>query len=146
MDIILQTYYILLPIIATALVGWVGAMIKGQKKLEQERIEAEQEREKRAQKANEASGAGIMLVLRYMLKRYHSEYMLQGKITYSQYQDWMDIYAAYSALGGNSIAVDWNDEIETLERTDSIPSASPFEAMLKHSYDKKGGDGDGNEA
>ena len=141
MDVIIQTYYILLPIIATALVGWVGAMLKGQKKREQERIRAEQEREKRAQKANEASGAGIMLVLRYMLKRYHSEYMLQGKITYAQYQDWLDFYSAYTALGGNSIAGDWNDDIEGLERTDSIPSASPFEAMLRNSYEKKGGDG-----
>ena len=141
MDVILQTYYILLPIIATALIGWVGAMLKGQKKREQERIRAEQEREKRAQKANEASGAGIMLVLRYMLKRYHSEYMLQGKITYAQYQDWRDIFAAYSALGGNSIAIDWNDDIEALERTDAIPSASPFEVMLQKNYEK-GGDGD----
>lgn len=143
MDVILQTYYILLPIIATALIGWVGAMLKGQKKREQERIRAEKEKAHAAEKESRAASTGIMLVLRYMLKRYHSEYMLQGKITYAQYQDWRDIFAAYSALGGNSIAVDWNDDIEGLERTDSIPSASPFEAMLKHTYEeKKGGDGD----
>lgn len=143
MDVILQTYYILLPIIATALIGWVGAMLKGQKKREQERIRAEKEKAHVAEKESKAASTGIMLVLRYMLKRYHSEYMLQGKVTYAQYQDWRDIFAAYSALGGNSVAVDWNDDIEGLERTDSIPSASPFEAMLKHTYkEKKGGDGD----
>lgn len=141
MDVVLQTYYILLPIIATALIGWVGAMLKGQKKREQERIRAEKEKAHAAEKDSKAASTGIMLVLRYMLKRYHSEYMLQGKVTYAQYQDWRDIFAAYSALGGNSIAVDWNDDIEALERTDAIPSASPFEVMLQKNYEK-GGDGD----
>lgn len=32
MEVILQTYYTLLPIIATALVGWVGILLKNQKK------------------------------------------------------------------------------------------------------------------
>lgn len=32
MEVLLQTYYILLPIIATALVGWVGVLLKDQKK------------------------------------------------------------------------------------------------------------------
>lgn len=141
MDVILQTYYILLPIIATALIGWVGAMLKGQKKREQERVRVEKENANLAEKNRKAANAGIMLVLRYMLKRYHSEYVIQGKITYAQYQDWRDIFSAYSALGGNSIAIDWNADIEGLERTDSIPSASPFEVMLQKNYGK-GGDGD----
>ena len=32
MKVLLETYYILLPIIATALIGWVGVLLKGQKK------------------------------------------------------------------------------------------------------------------
>ena len=32
MEVILQTYYTLLPIIATALVGWVGVLLKNQRK------------------------------------------------------------------------------------------------------------------
>ena len=32
MEILLQTYYILLPVVATALIGWVGVQIKKQRK------------------------------------------------------------------------------------------------------------------
>ena len=34
MEILLQTYYILLPIVATALIGWVGVQLKKQRKKE----------------------------------------------------------------------------------------------------------------
>ena len=69
MEILLQTYYILLPIVATALIGWVGVLLKKQRKKEED-SEAKQE----------AFASGITMVLRYMLQRYHGEYIIQGKL------------------------------------------------------------------
>lgn len=136
MEVLIKTYYILLPIVATALIGWVGAQLKDQKKQEKLHKEDIEKKEAAAEKIRHANSTGIMLVLRYMLKRYHSEYMIQGKITYDQYQDWMDLYKAYTALGGNSIAKDWNNDIKRLKKTDSMSDMSPFEVMLRNSMKK----------
>lgn len=136
MEVLLQTYYIILPIVATALVGWVGVLLKDQKKKEKDREEEIRKQDVEAKRIRKANSTGIMLVLRYMLKRYHSEYMIQGKMTYAQYQDWMDLFAAYTALGGNSIAEDWNRDIEALEKRESVSDISPFEAMLRQSVEK----------
>ena len=73
MEVLLQTYYILLPIIATALVGWVGVLLKNQKKKDTDREEKQK-----------ALSEGIMMILRYMLQRYHGEYMIRKKISYGQ--------------------------------------------------------------
>lgn len=118
MEVILQTYYTLLPIIATALVGWVGVLLKNQKKKDTDREEKQK-----------ALSEGIMMILRYMLQRYHGEYMIQGRISYSQYQNWKDIFGVYRALGGNSIAIEWDHEIDELDKCES--DVSPYEEMLK---------------
>lgn len=119
MEVILQTYYIILPIVATAVVGWAGHVIKQQRS------------------QDNARDNGIMMILRYMLQRYHSEYMMQGKMTYNQYQDWTDFFHAYTALGGNSVAVQWNKDIEELEKVESVSDASLYELMLKQTMEKK---------
>lgn len=119
MEVLLQTYYILLPIIATALVGWVGVMLKNQKKKDDDREEKQK-----------ALSEGIVMILRYMLQRYHGEYMIQKKISYSQYQNWKDIFGVYKMLGGNSIAIEWDHEIDELEKCES--DVSPYEEMLKN--------------
>lgn len=121
MKILLETYYILLPIIATALIGWVGVLLNGQKK---EKIEAE--------KRQAAQSQGIMLILRYMLQRYHGEYRMQKEITYNQYKNWKDIYQIYTDLGGNSIAEEWNEDIEHMNKCESVQEMSIYEAMLKN--------------
>jgi hypothetical protein len=118
MEVLLQTYYTLLPIIATALVGWVGILLKSQKKKDTDREEKQK-----------ALSEGIMMILRYMLQRYHGEYMIQKKISYSQYQNWKDIFGVYRTLGGNSIAIEWDHEIDELDKYES--DVSPYEEMLK---------------
>ncbi len=118
MEVLLQTYYILLPIVATALIGWVGVQLKKQRKKEDDN-EAKQK----------AFSEGITMVLRYMLQRYHGEYMIQGRISYNQYKNWKDIFMAYRTLGGNSIALEWDEDIDKLEKCES--DVSPYEAMLK---------------
>ena len=121
MKILLETYYILLPIIARALIGWVGVLLNGQKK---EKTEAE--------KRQAAQSQGIMLILRYMLQRYHGEYRMQKEITYNQYKNWKDIYQIYTDLGGNSIAEEWNEDIEHMNKCESVQEMSIYEAMLKN--------------
>lgn len=120
MKVLLETYYILLPIVATALIGWVGILLKGQKK---EKTETE--------KRQEAQSAGIMMVLRYMLQRYHTEYKMQGKITYNQYKNWKDMYKVYTDLHGNSVAAEWDEDVERMEKCDSASEMSIYESMLR---------------
>lgn len=117
MEVLLQTYYIILPIIATAVVGWAGHVIKAQRK------------------QDDARDKGIMMVLRYMLQRYHSEYIMQKEITYTQYKNWLDFFNAYTALGGNSIAVEWNKDIEELDKVESSSDVSIYEKMLRQTLD-----------
>lgn len=121
MKIILETYYILLPIVATALVGWVGLLLKGQKKEKNELT-----------RRQEAQSRGIMVILRYMLQRYHGEYRLQKQITYNQYKNWKDIYQIYTDLGGNSIAEEWNEDIEQMDKCESTQEMSIYEAFLQN--------------
>lgn len=119
MEILLQTYYILLPIVATALIGWVGALLRNQKK-----------EERKKEDKQKALSDGITMILRYMLQRYHGEYMIRKKISYGQYQNWKDMMSVYRALGGNSIAIEWDREIDELDKCES--DVSPYEEMLKN--------------
>ena len=123
--LILETYYIFLPIVATALIGWVGYLLKDQKKKEDDRDVKQK-----------AQTTAIMLVLRYMLQRYHGEYKLQGKITYSQYKNWQEIYETYRILGGNSIAEEWNEEVEEMEKAEAHDDMSLYELALRNKYNK----------
>lgn len=137
MNVLIETYYILLPIVATALIGWVGKLLKEQKRISAERDRMIDEKEKEALRVRKANSTGIMLVLRYMLRRYHNEYKIMGKITYNQYKEWIDLYSAYKALGGNSIAVEWNEDVEKLEKTDYASEMSAYEALLRDSLNKQ---------
>lgn len=133
MDVVLETYYILLPIVATALIGWVGYLLKEQKIKEQKQEAKNEEKFKEVDRIRKANSEGTKLILRYMLNRYHTEYMMQDKMTYGQYKDWMELFNAYRALGGNSIAMDWNDDIEKLDKCDYMDRPTLFESMIKRS-------------
>lgn len=124
MLVIQETYFILLPIVATAILGWVGKLLSEQKKEHTALKINQQQREKEI-------ADGITLILRYMLKRYHTEYKYQDKISYAQYSDWLDIYGAYKALGGNSIADEWNEEIDELPKSHSVDELTLYGAILR---------------
>lgn len=123
--------YIVFSAIMTFLVAQVGVFLKELKEKEKKRDFENRKKYEEIDRIRKANSEGIMLVLRYMLKRYHTEYTIQEKITYTQYQDWMDIYAAYRSLGGNSIAEEWNEDVEGLEKCTSTSDMSPFEKMLR---------------
>lgn len=136
MEVVLQTYYILLPVVATALLGWVGVLLKDQKKKEKIREEEIKKREQEVERIRKANSRGIMLVLRYMLKRYHGEFMIQGKITYNQYREWTDMFKTYTELEGNSIACKWNEDVEKMEKCDSASEMSMYEALIRQNMGK----------
>lgn len=135
-DFLIDVYNVLLPIILTGLMGWIGSMLKDQKKEKKAAEKKNKQKEEQIAQVRKANSEGIKLVLRYMLNRYHTEYMIQGKITYSQYKDWMDLFAAYRALGGNSIAMDWNDDIEKMDKCNTLEKMSTFEAMVRQNLER----------
>lgn len=130
MNVLLQSYYVILPVLATAFMGWIGVILKDMRQKERDKEEETRKKEEEYTRIRNANSTGVMLILRYMLKRYHSEYRIQGKITYNQYKEWMDIYDAYKALGGNSVADEWNEDVEKMKKCDSASDMSRYETML----------------
>lgn len=88
----MQTYTIALPI----LLGYIVWMLKQQKK------------------DRDANSRGTMLLLRVQLIEYHAKYMAQGSIPTYAYENFVEMYAAYHALGGNGMVTKMYDEIQDL--------------------------------
>lgn len=93
---IYSTYTIVLPIIVTALMGYVVWLLKNQKK------------------DRDANSKGTMLLLRVQLIEYHDKYMRLGDIPSYAYENFMEMYDAYYALGGNGMITKMMHEIEEL--------------------------------
>lgn len=92
---IYSTYTIVLPIIVTALMGYVVWLLKNQKK------------------DRDANSKGTMLLLRVQLIEYHDKYMRLDIPSYA-YENFMEMYDAYHALGGNGMITKMMHEIEEL--------------------------------
>lgn len=91
-----QTYMIALPIVLTSLMGWIVWLLKKQKK------------------DRDANSKGTMLLLRVQLIEYHDKYMELGDIPSYAYENFMEMYGAYHALGGNGMITKMMHEIEEL--------------------------------
>lgn len=91
-----QTYITALPIILTALMGYVVWMLKNQKK------------------DRDANSKGTMLLLRVQLIEYHDKYMRLGSIPSYAYENFCEMYNAYHKLGGNGMITKMMHEIEEL--------------------------------
>lgn len=91
-----QTYMIALPIVLTPLMGWIVWLLKKQKK------------------DRDANSKGTMLLLRVQLIEYHDKYMMLGDIPSYAYENFMEMYDAYHALGGNGMITKMMHEIEEL--------------------------------
>lgn len=78
---------------------------------------------KNQKKERDASGKGIMLLLRVQLIEYHNKYIDKGEIPSYAYQNFIEMYEAYHALGGNGMVTKMHEEIEELH--------------LKRKYDEK---------
>lgn len=113
LEMLRETYSVVLPIVTTAFMGWIGTQMSIQRK------------------ERSANSRGTMLILRYMLERYHTEFMYQGYITEVDYHNVEDIYNAYHDLGGNGCATAMWEDIKNLPlRTDIKQSVSPYATIL----------------
>lgn len=91
-DVLLQTYTIALPI----LLGYMVWLLKQQKK------------------DKDANGKGTMLLLRVQLIEYHDKYMKLGEIPSYAFDNFVEMYNAYHALGGNGMVTKMYEEIQAL--------------------------------
>ena len=79
-DLLLQSYYVALPIILTALMGYIVWLLKKQKR------------------DRDANSKGTMLLLRVQLIEYHDKYMRIGEIPSYAYENFNEMYDAYHKL------------------------------------------------
>lgn len=93
---LLQTYTIALPIILTALMGYIVWLLKRQKK------------------DRDANSKGTMLLLRVQLIEYHDKYMMLGSIPSYAFENFCEMYEAYHELGGNGMITKMKEEIDKL--------------------------------
>ena len=91
-EILLQTYLVALPIV----LGYIVWLLKQQKK------------------NRDANSKGTMLLLRVQLIEYHDKYIKLGDIPSYAYENFMEMYDAYHALGGNGMITKMMHEIEEL--------------------------------
>ena len=65
-------------------------------------------------KDKDANGKGTMLLLRVQLIEYHDKYMKLGEIPSYAFDNFVEMYNAYHALGGNGMVTKMYDEIQAL--------------------------------
>lgn len=95
-NLLLETYSIALPIVLTALMGYIVWLLKKQKK------------------DRDANSKGTMLLLRVQLIEYHDKYTILGAIPPYAYENFCEMYAAYHELGGNGMVTKMKEEIDEL--------------------------------
>lgn len=91
--ILFDTYTIALPFI----LGYIVWILKNQKK------------------DRDANSKGTMMLLRVQLIEYHDKYMRLGYIPTYAYQNFVEMYDAYHAMGGNGLGTQMYEEIKTLD-------------------------------
>ena len=73
-----------------------------------------QEKEEKEATRSSAIEEGIVCLLRVKLIELHTKHMHDGCISAQSYQNWMLMYRAYKALGGNGMIDHMKAEIEEL--------------------------------
>ena len=96
MEYIMNIISVALPIILSALMSYVVFLLKEQKK------------------DRDANAKGTMLLLRVQLIEYHNKYVEEGEIPSYAYDNFVEMYEAYHALGGNGMVTKMYNEIQEL--------------------------------
>ena len=91
-NLIYQTYIIALPIVLTALLGYIVWLLQEQKKQKAIDTKERNERIEEEKKLRQANGKGTMLLLRVQLIEYHDKYMKLGEIPSYAYQNFCEMY------------------------------------------------------
>lgn len=102
---------IMTSVVSAMLVFILQSVIRENRKLK---------REKEEKQVNEAAALkdGVLCLLRVKMIEYHTKYMDLGHISSHGFQNWMLMYKAYKALGGNGMIEHMKDEIEELHIED----------------------------
>ena len=111
---IYRTYLIALPVVLSALLGYIVWMLKEQKEQKKIDIKERNERIEAERKLRENNSKGTMLLLRVQLIEYHNKYIKLGDIPSYAYETFWKMYDAYHALGGNGMITKMKNEIEEL--------------------------------
>ena len=90
----------------------------------------------RLKEATEVNGEGVKVMMRYMLQRYHAEYMLQGFLTSHQKTEFLEAYEIYHEKGGNGTAEGWKNELCELPVRDDLPVTNPYLELMKSKKEK----------
>lgn len=88
-ELFMTTYTITLPV----LLGYIVWVLKGQKK------------------DRGANSKGTMLLLRVQLIEYHDKYVKLGYIPSYAYDNFVEMYKAYRALGGNGMITKMYEDV-----------------------------------
>lgn len=110
----MQTYIITLPVVLTALMGYIVWLLQEQRKQKAVDSIERDERIKKEQEERRNNSKGTMLLLRVQLIEYHDRYMKVGSIPSYAYENFMEMYNTYHALGGNGMITKMKNEIEEL--------------------------------
>ena len=113
-SVLLQSYLIALPIVLTALMGYVVWLLQEQRKQKKADGIERDARIEQERKQREANSHGTMLLLRVQLIEYHDKYMRLGEIPSYAYENFNEMYDAYHKLGGNGMVTKMKQEIEEL--------------------------------
>ena len=103
-----------MPIVLTALLGYIVWLLQEQKKQKAVDTKERNERIEEEKNRRQANGKGTMLLLRVQLIEYHDKYMKLGEIPSYAYQNFCEMYDAYHALDGNGLATKMKNEIEEI--------------------------------
>lgn len=95
-EMIKQTYMIALPIVLTAMMGYIVWLLQNQKR------------------ERDANSHGTMLLLRVQIIDYHDKWTTRGYRTIHGTENIEEMYAAYHDLGGNGMVTALMDEIREL--------------------------------
>ncbi len=95
-EFLMQTYLVILPVVLTSSMGYIVWLLKKQKS------------------DRDANSKGTMLLLRARLIEYHDEWIDRGHTTKHGLQNFLEMYDAYHALGGNGMVTELKKEIEHL--------------------------------
>lgn len=70
-----------------------------------------EEKRKDEKKKDDALSAGVLSLLRIQLIEYHDKYMVRDQIPVYIFENWDEMFSAYTSLGGNGSIKRMNDEL-----------------------------------
>ncbi len=100
---------IVMSVVSGILLAIVKGLIEDNKKLKEQK----QDKEKAMQD-------GMMLLLRIQLIEYHDKYIGMGDIPTYVYENFDEMYKAYSTLGGNGMVKHMKESMDKLKITTGV--------------------------